>query len=244
MNKVIIKKVEKQKLHHNAKDYTGEKFGSLLLIERLNKYDGKTTYYKCLCDCGNECIKRGNSIVRKMVSSCGCNWHNRGTSANKVSFDDKFAYIEIKGCDEPAVIDKEDYKKVKDYHWNRNNLNYVLSKTKKEGREATSLHRLIMGIENKSGDIRIDHIDGNPLNNTKSNLRICSQKENCWNRKIKSTNTSGVTGVRREHKGNTWHSEIMVNYKIINLGNYKNFEDAVKARKDAELKYYGEYRRK
>lgn len=100
-----------------------------------------------------------------------------------------------------------------------------------------------MDVADKNKKINIDHINGNPLDNRKCNLRFATQMQNCWNRKIKSTNTSGVTGVRREHKCNTWHAEIMVNYKIINLGNYKNKEDAIKARKKAEIKYYGEYRR-
>lgn len=228
-----------------SKDFTGNKFGRLTLIERLPKYKGKDTFYKCKCDCGNECIKRWNSIHRGNVQSCGCIKKETHITLNLVKFDKDYAYIYVKGLDKPAIIDIEDYDKVKNYHWNRTTLNYINSKIYTNGKVITiPLHRLIMGIEKENNKVIVDHIDGNPLNNSKSNLRICSQKENCWNRGLKSTNTSGVTGVRREHKGNTWHAEIMVNYNIINLGNYKDFNEAVKARKKAEIKYYGEYRRK
>lgn len=49
----------------------------------------------------------------------------------------------------------------------------------------------------------IDHIDGNTLNNRKSNLRIVLEKDNHKNVKKKSTNTSGIRGVsynKRENK--------------------------------------------
>lgn len=40
---------------------------------------------------------------------------------------------------------------------------------------------------------------------------------------------------------NKWHSYITINKKTISLGNYDKFENAVKARKDAEKIYFGEY---
>ena len=43
---------------------------------------------------------------------------------------------------------------------------------------------------------------------------------------------------------NKWIAQITVNYKNIHLGRYENIEDAIKARKEAEVKYFGEYRYK
>ena len=53
-----------------------------------------------------------------------------------------------------------------------------------------------------------------------------------------STNTSGVTGVSYTKKINKWHAYIQIQGITKRLGYFKNFEDAVKARKDAEEKYY------
>lgn len=129
-----------------------------------------------------------------------------------------------------AVIDEEDLEKVIKYKWRYN------------GRYVTTykylLHRLIMNA--KQGEV-VDHINGNTLDNRKSNLRICSVKENTRNHKRYSTNTSGHGGVYKNR--NRWRARIKVDNKLINLGSYENIEDAVKARKEAEKKYFGEFRR-
>lgn len=62
--------------------------------------------------------------------------------------------------------------------------------------------------------------------------------------KIKKTqinNTSGHKGVHLNKKSGKWVARIGLNSKRITIGTYDNFEDAVKARKDAEMTYYGEF---
>jgi hypothetical protein len=61
------------------------------------------------------------------------------------------------------------------------------------------------------------------------------------NKGIISNNTSGATGVIWNKRLNKWQSRITVDKKDIYLGSYNNFEDAVKARKEAEEKYFGEF---
>ena len=54
-------------------DYTGQHIGRLTIIERyIHPTDNKHTYWKCICDCGNECIKRSDSFITVPVPSCGC----------------------------------------------------------------------------------------------------------------------------------------------------------------------------
>ena len=76
---------------------------------------------------------------------------------------------------------------------------------------------------------------------TKENLRKCSTTQNRMNSNTRSNNTSGCTGVYWNKRKNRWASNIGVHNKDIFLGYYKNFEDAVKARKEAEEKYFGEF---
>lgn len=100
-----------------------------------------------------------------------------------------------------------------------------------------SLHRAIMGIP--KGKV-IDHINRNPLDNRKSNLKICTIQENLRNQK-RPNNRTGTTGVSitkywKNRIG--YQANIVVNYKKIYIGFYKNLEDAIKARKEAEIKYY------
>ena len=61
------------------------------------------------------------------------------------------------------------------------------------------------------------------------------------NKGIRSDNTSGVTGVIWYKNKNKWRAEIFVNNNCVSLGYYNKLEDAVKARKDAEEKYFGEF---
>ena len=54
-------------------------------------------------------------------------------------------------------------------------------------------------------------------------------------------NKSGVKGVRYEPSRKKWRADIRVNYKAILIGRYDTFEEAVKHRKEAEEKYFGEF---
>jgi len=83
----------------------------------------------------------------------------------------------------------------------------------------------------------VDHINRDPLDCTNDNLRICKSKENSRNLSLAINNTSGVTGVGWYK----WVAQIMVNRKHINLGYFNNIDDAIKIRKEEEIKYFGEF---
>jgi len=82
----------------------------------------------------------------------------------------------------------------------------------------------------------IDHIDGNKSNNAVSNLRSVSGKLNCRNMPRCETNKSGHTGVYRRVNSQKWVAQIRVDGKAFYLGSYDNVEDAVSARKLANIK--------
>lgn len=52
------------------KDLTGQKFGKLLVVERLPKYKGQKTYYRCICDCGNERIVSNDELTNGNAVEC------------------------------------------------------------------------------------------------------------------------------------------------------------------------------
>lgn len=103
------------------------------------------------------------------------------------------------------------------------------------------MHRLVM---NCPDDMEVDHIDHITWNNRKQNLRITTTSQNMMNRKIFKNNTSGVKGVNWHSRDEKWVARICIDERETHLGYFNNFEDAVQARKDAELKYYGEFRYK
>ena len=101
---------------------------------------------------------------------------------------------------------------------------------------AIQIHRIIIGA--KEGDI-IDHINRDKKDNRLANLRFSDKSENSFNRDIQPQNTSGRTGVWFRKDTNRWAAEIRKDCKKISLGCYATKEEAVKAREEGEVKYYG-----
>lgn len=97
-----------------------------------------------------------------------------------------------------AQIDDEDFEIVSKYKWHihkgGNNLYAVTNIQTTSGRQSIQMHRLIMGCTKGDGKI-VDHIDGNPLNCQKLNLRFCTHSQNVKNRTPKPSNTSKYKGV-------------------------------------------------
>lgn len=134
-----------------------------------------------------------------------------------------------------TMIDIEDIELVKNYKWCVDKNGYVKN-SKQE-----YLHRVLM----QENTLHVDHIDGNTLNNQKSNLRVCSNADNLKHRvKLPKNNTSGILGVRFRQDRKKWYAEIQYDGVKINLGSYTDKNDAIKARLEAELKYFGKYKSK
>lgn len=85
------------------------------------------------------------------------------------------------------------------------------------------LHRFILKCEKGK---EIDHMDGNPLNNCRSNLRICSRAENCFNKPLRKDSKTGIIGVRFNKKWNTWTTRIVIDGDRKCIGSYDNKKEA------------------
>lgn len=84
---------------------------------------------------------------------------------------------------------------------------------------------------------QIDHINGDRSDNRLENLRMVSFLDNMKNQKMRSTNTSGHTGVYWYKRYDKWVAKINQNNKQITVGYFISKEDAIRARKMAEEKY-------
>ncbi len=87
----------------------------------------------------------------------------------------------------------------------------------------------------------IDHVDGNPANNQKGNLRIATHAQNCQNKKVSGRNTSGHQGVTYRTARKKWSAYIRLNGEPMHLGYFDNKEDAVKTYIAACNEHFGEY---
>lgn len=130
-------------------------------------------------------------------------------------------------------FDKEDYPLVSKHSWCTCN-GYLVATIK---RKFTKLHRYIL---NAAHGTIIDHINGNPLDNRRLNLRITSQKNNSRNTSLSKSNKLKHLGVSA-CPGGKYRARIMVDNKEINLGHFINIKDAISARRKAEIKYFKEY---
>jgi len=89
----------------------------------------------------------------------------------------------------------------------------------------------------------VDHRNGNTIDNRIKNLRLATYQQQQFNLGLSKKNKSGVTGVRWNKGSKRWVAYVSMNWKQIHLGHFTNKEDAIQARKEAEIKYYGEFRR-
>jgi hypothetical protein len=93
------------------------------------------------------------------------------------------------------------------------------------------MHRVLLG-KPPSGKT-IDHINGDGLDNRKSNLRLVSHQANCLNRVVGRRNRSGEVGVFKSKNGEKWVTQIFYKKKCLSLGVYGTKKEAVKVRRIA-----------
>jgi len=136
------------------------------------------------------------------------------------------------------MVDDEDYPVISLYKWQGSSRYAIRHTSRSTGRKTVFMHREIMGAKPNQ---RVDHVNGNTFDNRKSNLRLATVTENNWNAKTRKDNTSGYKGVHWREKHKDYVVYINVNKKRLHLKTYKKFEDAVRARKEAEAKYHGDF---
>src|SRR3990167_9704478 len=140
-----------------------------------------------------------------------------------------------------VLVDNVDFVWLNQWKWGsdphsyaiRNNPEYELG-----GKRHIRMHRL---INNTPEGFETDHIDRNPLNNQRTNLRTVTKTQNNINRSLQLNNKSGYRGIYWDKKNKKWRASIQINSKMINLGRYHNIQGAWLARKLGERIYFKEF---
>lgn len=113
---------------------------------------------------------------------------------------------------------------------------------KNDSEKTLLVHRIVasafFGLKN---DEKIDHIDGNPENNTIKNLRVCSQAENIRNSKSHRDGSSKFKGVFWDKQKNKWGASLCFNYKRVFRKFFSNELEAAKAYDNEAIKYFGNF---
>jgi hypothetical protein len=235
LNRYLRKEIrlicECSKIGSRVINLVGNKYSKLTVLDEPPIYKNNNFYWRCKCDCGNEnVLVRGSHLTGGDIKSCGCLLREK--LGNNYDLNEACG-VGYTSKNEKFYFDVEDYELIKDYTWYISNVGYVVNHT---NNIILLLHRLIMNCKDHS--FVVDHIDRNPLNNRKNNLRITDERMNQLNRKNNKNNKWGVMGVYKNK--NTWTSTIRYYGKDICLGRFDNFEDAAIARLKFEKENLGE----
>lgn len=106
------------------------------------------------------------------------------------------------------LYSEQDFVKVHLYGWHKSKAGYVVASKKVDGKwTVVYFHREILGLTKSNPEV-VDHIDGNPLNNRRENLRIVTQSENLQNASKRSSSTSRYKGVSYYTRDSKWSAQI------------------------------------
>lgn len=142
-----------------------------------------------------------------------------------------------------ALIDPEDIDLVSGHRWfankNKKGALYVRANTREHGKiKIVLMHRLIMS---PGSGLVIDHIDGNGLNNQRSNLRVCTHSENMRNSKGRSHSQTGVRNVRLNKKSGKYEVCVRVESIRHRKSGFASLEDASQYAISLRAKLHGEF---
>ena len=235
-NKVEVISIKKTRL-------LNKEFGNLKVTKFYGYNKNKQILYECECKCINrtKVIATYTDLVSGKKDNCGCLTHVRRSVSSK-----KYNTYDLTGeygigytqKDEEFYFDLEDYGKIKNYCWYIH-FGYMEARSL-ENRKNIKMHRLIMDISDKN--IKVDHIFHKTNDNRKSELRVCSNAENCANHILHSNNTSGKSGITFRTDTNKWRVRLWKDNKCYNIGQFETYEEAVIARDDAEIEHFEEFR--
>lgn len=149
---------------------------------------------------------------------------------------------------EIILVDNTDFAWLKNWRWHLNEKGYatrfaLVWKKKIDGKErrkrkVIKMHRLIMGV--KIG-LFVDHIDGNPRNNQRANLRICTTSQNLMNMKKQFNKSSKYKGVFLPKGKKKWRAFIKFNYKSFAIGSFETEKEAAKAYDQRAKELFGSF---
>lgn len=140
-----------------------------------------------------------------------------------------------------AKVSDEDYENLSAYKWNT-----LKKKSRIEGRYFTTtvgykniyMHRMIMGAPNGQ---EIDHINGDPSDNRRENLRVATRSQNCANRRDYKSK-SGFRGVHSSrNKSNAWSARITLNGVAKTGGTFRTAEEAARRYDEMAQEAFGAF---
>jgi hypothetical protein len=136
-----------------------------------------------------------------------------------------------------AIVDAADYERVSRYKWCVSGSGNRLYAVRSDRGRHVSMHRL---LTNAPRGMVVDHIDGNGLNNRRSNLRVCTQRQNLYNSRPKGK-SSRFKGVCWDKNRRQWIVLISNGERSIHVGRFDDEVEAARAYDRKAFELFGEY---
>ena len=143
-------------------------------------------------------------------------------------FEDRAEIVTARG--QRYVIDLEDVEKVSGRSW-RSVGGYA-------GNGSTTVYLQRFLLDAPKG-MQVDHIDGDPSNNRRSNLRLCTRAQNSQNQRRHLDNASGYKGVCWHKASRKWHAQLSRK----SVGLFDTAEQAKAAYDAAAERLFGDFKR-
>lgn len=130
------------------------------------------------------------------------------------------------------ILDIEDFERFHDYRFYLHPGGYAEIRP---DAKTVKVHKLIVDYP------IVDHINRNPLDNRKINLRAATRSQNGMNRSMQRNNTSGFRGTCWDKQKQKWWAQIKINGRTKRLGYFDDILDAAKAYDKAAAELFGEF---
>lgn len=207
----------------NDKNLCGQRFGKLVVLQRAEKppqCKRNAAYWLCRCDCGNETVVLGSNLLYGHTTSCGCKKLRDLTGQH-------IGKLTVIGRSNRYVNRGKRRVRLWKCVCNCGNITYkatdaLTSAAENSCAECAAKHNAACARENAG------FVDGTQLAKIKDMTPSAA-------------NTSGCRGVSFDRSKGLWEAMIIFRRKRQRLGYFKNYADAVEARKKAEDIVFGEF---
>lgn len=206
----------------------GQRFGRLVVIKRNYEYDINQSYYDCLCDCGKVIPVRKKSLFGGETKSCGCS-HREKYGRDREFHGMTGTYVHNAWCSMVNRVTRPN-KSTREWYYDKG------VSIDKEWR--ISFLKFYSDMGDPPEGHTLDRIDPSK-GYCKENCRWADIETQARNRGLFKNNTSGVTGVSYNKRLGKWTAYLYRKTGIVYLGCFVTKEKAIKARKEAEIKYWG-----
>lgn len=202
---------------------------------KLNKSNSNKAFGKILCNKHyQQILKFGHCLDSNSRTTKDLNEYVIDENSKTATI---FLYNKSGEKVSETIIDLEDLDRIIVFKWR-----YWKGRVYTGNYKPIPIYYKILEGQIENEDFVVDHINSNPLDNRKSNLRITTQSNNVLNKSKLKNNNSDFTGVWFDKKRNKWCAEIKKNEIKCFLGRHNKKEDAVFARYIAEKIAFDEFR--